>query len=322
MNVDNLLEKIKKNTDVSFLKELNIDLRSDKAFILKAVHNNGLSLEFASDNLQNDREVVLEAIKTDSTGLRDELAMKFVSASLIEDINFIKDALGINPKVYEFLPLIHKDDIEIAEFIIKIDPKAFNLLNEKFRFNTAIAKLAISSYGYNLKYTSEELRNDKNVVILAIANDANAVQFASQNLKSDYDIAILTIQPNEFTPKSIPFAIKFISDEILLNEAKFEKLIEINPLILKIVDLYEVFKTLGEKAFLNQDYAKSIIANKMAFKLQEGGLFLFNIAVCYEKLNELENALLYMTQCYEFRVQKKSPKSSINEALKKIKQYQ
>ena len=49
---------------------------------------------------------------------------------------------------------------------------------------------------------------------------------------------------------------------------------------------------------------------------------MFNIAICFEKLNDFENAILYMKQCYELRIKNNSTKASINEASKKIKQFQ
>ena len=102
----------------------------------------------------------------------------------------------------------------------------------------------------------------------------------------------------------------------------FSKLLEINPKILQIDDLYEVFRTYADQFFLNEDYIKAIETYQKAFKLKEAGLFLFNIAICYEKLKDFENAILYMNQCYELRIKNNSTKSSINEASKKIKQFQ
>ena len=78
----------------------------------------------------------------------------------------------------------------------------------------------------------------------------------------------------------------------------------------------------ADEYFLNEDYKRAIKVYQKAFKLKEGGLFLFNIAVCYEKLNDTENAFLYMNQCLELRIKNNSTKASINEATKKIKQYQ
>ena len=102
----------------------------------------------------------------------------------------------------------------------------------------------------------------------------------------------------------------------------FSKLLEINPKILQINDLYEVFQKFADQFFLNEDYKRAIDTYQKAFKLKEAGLFLFNIAICYEKLDDIENAILNMNQCHELRLKNNSTKASINEASKKIKQYQ
>ena len=39
----------------------SVDLEGQKRIVLKAVHQNGMALQFASSTLQNDQEVVLEA---------------------------------------------------------------------------------------------------------------------------------------------------------------------------------------------------------------------------------------------------------------------
>ena len=58
-----------------------IDENSTKAEVLEAVERNGWALEFASEELRGDRDVVLAAVKQDWRALNylsDELRMEIV----------------------------------------------------------------------------------------------------------------------------------------------------------------------------------------------------------------------------------------------------
>jgi hypothetical protein len=45
------------------LEFASMNLRNEKQIVLVAVKNNGFSLKFVSDDLKNDRDVVLEAVR-------------------------------------------------------------------------------------------------------------------------------------------------------------------------------------------------------------------------------------------------------------------
>lgn len=63
-------------------------LRNDKDVVLEAVKQDGRALRFASENLRNDKDVVLEAIK------QDEWALQFASEELRNDKD-VQIAAGI-----------------------------------------------------------------------------------------------------------------------------------------------------------------------------------------------------------------------------------
>ena len=162
MDKETLLNKIRKNSDISFLEDMSADLKSDYDFILNAVKNHGESLKYASDSIKDNRIVVLEAIRpTDIKAvLKNENAIAHASRKLLNDKSFILEALTVNAKIYPFLDEVFKEDFEIIKHTIKSNPKVFEKLSEKYRGNFEIAKLAISAYAYNLKYASKELQNN------------------------------------------------------------------------------------------------------------------------------------------------------------------
>ena len=93
------------------LKFVSDELKNDKEIVLVAVTEYGVALEYASDTLRNDREVVLAAVRQDG------------------------DAL------------VHASD---------------ELKNDR-----EIVLAAVHQNGWALQYASEELRNDKEIVLAA-----------------------------------------------------------------------------------------------------------------------------------------------------------
>lgn len=324
MNVDSLLEKIKKNTDLSFLEDMPIELRADYEFFKKAVQLHGGALKYASEKIKNDKIIVLEAIKSNDikSGLANETSIIYASDNLLNDRSFILNAVAVNGKIYKFLKNEFINDSEIIFKSIENNPTVYEYLDEIYKSNFDIAKKAISLNPYKLSYAPVEIKNNKEIIICAIEKYPDSIQYASESLKSDFEIAKMLVMPNTNHPYGKPRSIQYLSPSILLDDIMFSKLLEINPKILEINDLYEVFQKFADKFYLSEEYVKSINAYQIAFKLKEAGLFLFNIAICYEKLNDIENAILYMNQCYELRINNNSTKASISEASKKIKQYQ
>ena len=324
MKIENILEKLKKNTDVSFLEDMPIELRSDYEFFMNAVQLHGGTLQYASEKIKSDKRVVLESIKSNDvkSGLANESFILYASETLLNDRSFILEAIAINGKIYKFLKNEFKNDIEIINNSIENNPTVYEYLDDIYKSNFDIAKKAISLNPYKLSYAPDEIKNNIEIIICAIEKYPDSIQYASDSLKSDFEIAKLLVMPNENHPYGKPRAIQYLSSSILLDDIMFSKLLEINPKILQINDLYEVFQKFADQFFLNEDYKRAIDTYQKAFKLKEAGLFLFNIAICYEKLEDIENAILNMNQCHELRLKNNSTKASINEASKKIKQYQ
>ena len=324
MNIVSLLEKIKKNTDVSFLEDLPIELRFDYDFFMKAVQLHGGSLQYASEKIKSDKTVVLESIKVNDvkSGLANESFIIYASENLLNDRSFVIEAVAVNGKIYKFLKKEFKNDIEIINKSIENDPTVYEYLDNIYKSNFEIAKRAISLNPYKLSYAPDDIKNNKEIIICAVEKYPDSIKYASDSLKSDFEIAKLVVMPNKNHPYGRPRAIQYISSDILLDDLYFSELLEINPKILEINDLYEVFEKFADQFLLSDDYKRAIETYQKAFKLKEAGLFIFNIALCYEKLNDFKNAILYMKQCYDLRVKNNSTKTSINEALKKIKQYQ
>ena len=82
--------------------------------VLAAVKNDGRALQYVDESLWSDREVVLEAVKTDE-GLEGEEALMFADESLQADREVVLAAVKQCPWVLEFASEELQNDPELKK---------------------------------------------------------------------------------------------------------------------------------------------------------------------------------------------------------------
>ena len=81
------LGKLKGGSYGSGLKDAPEELKNDREFMLQAVKQDGNALLYASKELKNDREIVMEAVKQDGT------ALQYASAELKGNREIVMEAV-------------------------------------------------------------------------------------------------------------------------------------------------------------------------------------------------------------------------------------
>ena len=160
------------------------ELKSDRDIVKLSVYKNGLNLKYASDELRSDRDIVISALS--STGQ----IFKYIPERLREDRDIIKIALRKDVDNFEFLPEKLKED---KDFILEI--------YEMPRF---ISCLSLKSPAF--RFVSKELRNDKDFVLKILkmtAPGTRILEFVSEELKKDEDIVSLVAQKYASAPKLV-----------------------------------------------------------------------------------------------------------------------
>ena len=157
---------------------------SYKNLVLKAVEQNGASLEFASIDLQNDKEVVLEAIKEYGYSLN------FASINLQNNKEFILECVKQNGYVLQYTINDLKNDKEIVLEAVKQNGNALRFTNKILQNNKEIVLKAVKQKGSALKFANINLQNDKEIVLEAVKQNGYALQFTNtnNNLRNDKDI--------------------------------------------------------------------------------------------------------------------------------------
>jgi len=145
-------------------------LRADRDVVTAAVHQNGSALEWASDELRDDRDVVLVAATNPAT---DDL-LQHTSNRLRGDHEIVLAAVGCRGR-----------ELELA--------------SEELRNNRDVVLAAVGNDGSALGYASDDLKNDKEIVLAAVAHggeDGEVFGDASEELRSNREFVLEVIDRN------------------------------------------------------------------------------------------------------------------------------
>lgn len=190
-------------------------LDNDKDFVLSALKNNykGFRIEFnISDNLKNDREVMLEACRYYNEKAK---ILKYYSIDITKELG----------------PKLKKD----KEFVLEVCNKSFDedsrleklieIFNndKKFILNMLNNKKAYMVFGGEesdgepidekhvivLNKVSDRLKNDKEVVFSAMKADCGNIEFMSNKLKNDKKFILKLLNSEEVNWKEQVFFERF-----------------------------------------------------------------------------------------------------------------
>ena len=164
---------------LSFASE---DLRNNKELVINAVRRSGYALKYASRNLRNDKDIVLEAIANDPRSL------KFASSILKGNLEVAKKAIESDGRALQYASNSIRDREEIVSLAISYDAHNFEYASSRLKNSKSFSLPILKDNGLVLKYLSEELRSDKEIVLAAVRSYGRSIIFASEELKNDPNI--------------------------------------------------------------------------------------------------------------------------------------
>ena len=183
-------------------------LRNDKDVVLNAVEKNGVCLQFASDNLKNDREIVLIAVQNDGQ------ALEYASDNLKNDREIVLIAVQDKGEIIDYVSQILKNDYEIILCSVRSVLKMYDWEDHDHFRDEYFKKL----YSYCLKSVlkavlleicqefcydrplplpfdlGDELSNDRSFILDAVKINGLTLHNASDILKSDPEVCLEAIK--------------------------------------------------------------------------------------------------------------------------------
>jgi len=166
-------------------------LKTDRDFLLEIVSLDAYCLEFFSEELKQDEQIVLAAAKHFG-----DAALEFGADKFKTNKNIITEAVKSSGKALSFLAENEKNDKNLVITAVKHHGYALQYAPEQLQNDKDVviaAITAVDQYSNTLQYASEELRNDKDVVITAVGHNGAALQYASERLRDDKEVAMAAL---------------------------------------------------------------------------------------------------------------------------------
>ena len=162
----------------------------DKDIVLAAVNQDGMALEYAHDDLKDNREVVEAALESEGVALR------YASQALKSDKDVILAAVRKNGSALQYVNDEFKQDREVVLAAVKKNGYAFRFASDALKGNGDVVKAAVQQCGFALKFASVALKSDKEIVKAAVRQCGLALEYASEPLKGDKEIVKAAVQQN------------------------------------------------------------------------------------------------------------------------------
>ena len=273
--------------------------------IMECINKDFLIYDLIPDKFKNNEELLLIILKIlDSDVFGDMYAETLSKTSLINNRNFIKRAVMINPYILKYAIKFNNDE-EIAFISLTYRPLSYKFMSINIRSDIKFAEIAFIKDGNSLQYAPEVIRCNKNLIIIAL--EQLYLEYVNSYKRSCTNFKIVELLEHKFLlgVKQIPSLLKL--DHIFMLEllVKFPIIIktEIEHLksdadfMLKVVEQYSssVKHSDDKHPFLYASYELKRDENFISKVLKINGniLFLLDsdlqtypkyliIALCYE----------------------------------------
>eukprot|EP00928_Gymnodinium_smaydae_P096262 TRINITY_DN8461_c0_g2_i1.p1 TRINITY_DN8461_c0_g2~~TRINITY_DN8461_c0_g2_i1.p1 ORF type:complete len:328 (-),score=54.04 TRINITY_DN8461_c0_g2_i1:339-1322(-) len=193
-----LLEVLKMNPFA--LEFASDELRANIDVVELAVSEAGMALQFASPSLKEDRDLVLRAVATNVH------ALQFAGPALRADVDFALQVIEHNVQSLSYLPefFASLSDRAMAEAAMRRNTKCFEMLPEKWRDDDRFAEQAIMEDGLALQQASQRLRSTKAFVLLSLARNGEALQYVLGDCRNDTDVVACAVLQTCYALKHVP----------------------------------------------------------------------------------------------------------------------
>ena len=167
------------------------DLQDDFEVVLSAVNTLGSSLEFASPALQNDRQIVLAAV------FENKHALVYASSELRSNRVFMLARVRHDFKALQVASLALQTDPEVVRVAILQDPLALQYASYQLRSDPEFMLETMRQDVNALRWATEELQKDPEFMLSAVRESGLALKYASAEIQNDFDIAFEAVSNNQ-----------------------------------------------------------------------------------------------------------------------------
>lgn len=180
--------------DGTLLQSLPVPWRKDKDVVTLAILQNGLALQFASEDLRDCNSVVRKAIKQNPLALYH--ASERLQKQFAEDENDaqiwssgleqrIRNKDQFPKELYPYLsPTIQSDPV-VTQRVLSEDGNLLRFVPKRLRYHSKIIKTAVAQNGLSLRYAAKQ---NKSILHTAVSQNGLALQYALKGWKNNASV--------------------------------------------------------------------------------------------------------------------------------------
>mmetsp|Transcript_10855 Transcript_10855/g.17914 ORF Transcript_10855/g.17914 Transcript_10855/m.17914 type:complete len:465 (+) Transcript_10855:63-1457(+) len=166
-------------------------VKDDRDLVLEILRDSwGHALQYASQAIQNDREVVLQAVQFDGA------ALQYASDELRSDTEVVLFACKQTWKALAFASDAARADRTIVQAGMLQHHEALRYASPELCDDRDLILQAVSLHGHSLKYASNTLQADRTIVFHAVKQNWQALRYASEDLRTDAEICLMAVSPS------------------------------------------------------------------------------------------------------------------------------
>ena len=159
--------------------ELSLYIRSPEyGEALRAVERDWRALQYASEELKGDREVVMAAIKHTSW------ALEYASEELKGDREVVMAAVRQTGRALQYASAELKGDREVLMKAIKQTWEALQYASAELKGDREVVMASVRQNHLARQYASEELKGDREIVMEAVKQECDALQYAMRSCRA------------------------------------------------------------------------------------------------------------------------------------------
>lgn len=158
-------------------------LKNDKEIILLALSDEGL-MESIPVSYRDNKEVMMAAFSIKHLNPQGLQNLQYVSERLKNDSEIVIAAIKQEGFNLQFAPSEFKKDKNLAMLAIK-NNGSLEFLSKSLRNDKEIVILALKNNGSQLQFASDTLKNDKDLVAIACENNILNIKYASLEIREE-----------------------------------------------------------------------------------------------------------------------------------------
>ena len=186
------------------LKTASEELKNNPEVVLAAVKKDYHALQYAGEELKSNPEIIMEAVK------QNGLALQYASEELKSNLEIVMEAIKQNYKALEYTSDEVKSNPEIMLEAVKQDYHALQYARGDLKSNFSFMLEAVKQDGLALIFASKELKSNPEIVMEAVKQNGLVLGFASEELKSNLEIIMEAVKQNGL-------ALQYASDGLKSN---------------------------------------------------------------------------------------------------------